>query len=165
MKTSLPPKQEKFCQHYVETGNASQAYRLAYACKNAKDKSIWERASRLLSNSKVHARVEELQEEMRLQSAITKEKILKELSCIAFADIRDFLVLKDGKVEFKNSDKWTDEMAKAVESLKETRDGIELKLNGKSWSIQRICKMLGYDTPTVIDLRNSLVGIDTGIDE
>ena len=32
--TRLTPKQEGFCQNYIETGNASEAYRLNYNAQN-----------------------------------------------------------------------------------------------------------------------------------
>ena len=157
-------KIEKFCEYVVETGNQSEAYRRAFSVKSMTDKSIWEKASALMADTKVRSRVEEIKKRMADKSDITKERILKELSCIAFADIRDFLTITKGCVKFKDSNKWTEDMARAVESVKMTKEGIEIKLNGKSWSITRICAMLGYDTPTVVDLRNSLLKIDTGVD-
>lgn len=57
----LTPKQERFCQAYVETGNASEAYRRAYGSKG-KTETVAPNASRLLGNSKVAARVAELRE-------------------------------------------------------------------------------------------------------
>ena len=41
---------------------------------------------------------------------------------------------------------------------------VKVELYDKIKAIERICKMLGYDEPTVLDLRNALVQIDTGID-
>lgn len=160
----LTIKQENFCNYYIECGNASEAYRRAFSCDKMKAETVNRKAVELMNHGKIKARVRELQDEIREKSAITKERILKELSCIAFADIRDFLSLEGGEVIFKDSGAWTDDMARAVESVKKTKDGIELKLNGKSWSISRICKMLGYDEPTVVDLRNSLLKVDTGLD-
>lgn len=160
----LSIKQELFCNYYLECGNASEAYRRAYSCKGWTDKSVWESASKLLNNPKVTPRIKELQEEMKSQSDISKDKILKELACIAFTDIRDFLTLESGAISFKDSKDWTEEMAHAVEGVKTTKEGIELKLHGKSWSISRICKMLGYDEPTVIDLKKVLLTVDTGTD-
>ena len=161
MKLSV--KQENFCNYYIETGNASEAFRRAYECGNMKDKVIWVKACETLKKEKIQARIEELRKEVKSQSDISKEK-LEELRCIAFADIRDFLEIKDGKVIFKDSEKWTDEMSRAVESVRDTREGIEIKLNGKAWSISRICKILGYDEPTKIDIKNMLLDIDTGTD-
>lgn len=156
----LRPKQEQFCHLYLETGNASEAYRKVYKCKGCSDKTIWEVSSKLLS--KVGPRIQELQEELKKKSDITKDRVLEELRCIAFADIRDFLSIENGMVKFKDSSEWSDKMAHAVESVKVTREGIELKLNGKSWSISRICKMLGYDEPTQVNINQMLLDIDTG---
>ena len=156
----LRPKQEKFCNLYIETSNASEAYRKVYSCKGSSDKTVWEAASKLVS--KLSPRIQELQSELRKKSNITKDRVLEELRCIAFADIRDFLSIRNGMVIFKDSSEWTEEMALAVESVKVTKEGIELKLNGKSWSISRICKMLGYDEPTEVNIKQMLLDIDTG---
>ena len=145
MKLSV--KQEKFCNYYIECGNASEAYRRAYSCSNMKDESINRKAIELLNNGKITARVKELQEELKRKSDITKEEVLNMLKSFMYADIRNFLTIKNGNVIFKDSEDWTDEMAMQVESVKQGKDGIEIKLNGRTWTIQRICKMLGFDSP------------------
>lgn len=66
----LTPKQEKFVQGIIEGKSQADAYRAAYACKNMNDKTIHEAASRLMADSKVSARVQEL------RSQITSEKIM-----------------------------------------------------------------------------------------
>lgn len=145
MKLSV--KQEKFCNYYIECGNASEAYRRAYSCSNMKDESINVKAVELLNNGKITVRVKELQEELKRKSDITKEEVLNMLKNFMYADIRNFLTIKNGNVIFKDSEDWTDEMAMQVESVKQGKDGIEIKLNGRTWTIQRICKMLGFDSP------------------
>lgn len=145
MKLSV--KQEKFCNYYIECGNASEAYRRAYSCSNMKDESINRKAIELLNNGKITARVKELQEELKKRSDITKEEVLNMLKSFMYADIRNFLTIKNGNVIFKDSEDWTDEMAMQVESVKQGKEGIEIKLNGRTWTIQRICKMLGFDSP------------------
>ncbi|APY15824.1 hypothetical protein GJU94_13130 [Brucella sp. 10RB9214] len=51
---SLTPKQEAFARAYVETGNASEAYRRAYNVGDkTKPESVWVKASELLANGKV----------------------------------------------------------------------------------------------------------------
>ena len=55
-------------------------------------------------------------------------------------------------VEFKPFSELTRKQLKAIESVKQGKNGIELKLHSKTWSIERICKMLGFDAPTGIDL-------------
>jgi phage terminase small subunit len=145
MKLSV--KQENFCNYYIECGNASEAYRRAYSCSNMKDESINRKAIELLNNGKITAMVKGLQEELKKKSDITKEEVLNMLKSFMYADIRNFLTIKNGNVIFKDSEDWTDEMAMQVESVKQGKEGIEIKLNGRTWTIQRICKMLGFDSP------------------
>lgn len=150
MKLSV--KQENFCNYYIECGNASEAYRRAYSCSNMKDESINVKAVELLNNGKITVRVKELQEELRKKSDITKEEVLNMLKSFMYADIRNFLTIKNGNVIFKDSEDWTDEMAMQVESVKQGKEGIEIKLNGRAWTIQRICKMLGFDSPQDVNV-------------
>ncbi|MBT0365377.1 terminase small subunit [Morganella morganii subsp. morganii] len=76
---ALTVKQEKFCQAYVETGNASEAYRSAYSAGKMKHETINKRASELLNNGEVAGRVSELQQEHRTKHNITVSDLLREL--------------------------------------------------------------------------------------
>lgn len=75
----LTPKQESFAQKYVELSNASEAYRQSYNAENMADKTIWEAACRLLTDSKVGARVMELQKAIEEKHNITVDDLVKEL--------------------------------------------------------------------------------------
>ena len=145
---SLTPKQEKFLHKYLECGNASDAYRFAYDCSKMKDATVNVKASELLTNGKITVRLSELQGELKEKSDITKEQVLDQLRCIMFADIRDYVDFDGTTISFKDFSLLTDNQAKAIESIKQGRNGIELNLHGKSWSIERICKILGFDAPT-----------------
>ncbi|ESZ06477.1 MULTISPECIES: terminase small subunit [unclassified Mesorhizobium] len=62
----LTAQQEAFAAAYVETGNGSKAYRLSYDVgADTKPETVWSNASRLLADSKVKARVKDLQAEAR----------------------------------------------------------------------------------------------------
>jgi phage terminase small subunit len=56
----MTPKQEAFCLAYVETGNASEAYRRAYDAENTKPDVVNVKASQLLAHGKISVRVAEL---------------------------------------------------------------------------------------------------------
>lgn len=56
----MTPKQEAFCLAYVETGNASEAYRRAYNASRMKPATINVKASQLLAQGKIAVRVAEL---------------------------------------------------------------------------------------------------------
>lgn len=76
---ALTPKQEGFCQKYIETGNASEAYRLNYGASNMSPESINRKAKELLDNGKIAARLEELKKAIIVKHNITVESILAEL--------------------------------------------------------------------------------------
>lgn len=147
MQQKLTLKQNKFVNKYLECGNASEAYRFAYSCTNMKDETVNRSAFELLNNPKITARIRELQARLQLKSNLTKERVLFELECIIDAQITDYLDFTGSRIKFKPFSELTQRQVKAIESIKKGRNGIELKLHGKSWSIERICKMLGYDAP------------------
>jgi phage terminase small subunit len=81
---ALTQKQETFALSYVETGNASEAYRRAYDADEMKPASIHVKACQLLANGKVRLRVNELQAAAAQKAQITLESHLRDL-----ADLRD----------------------------------------------------------------------------
>lgn len=77
---SLTLNQEAFCQAYIENkGNASEAYRTAYATGKMKPESIHVNASKLLADAKVALRISELQQEHRNKHDVTVSGLLEEL--------------------------------------------------------------------------------------
>ena len=164
----LSVKQENFCNYYLECGNASEAYRRAYSCSNMKDESINRKAVELLNNGNIATRVRELQEEQKNKSDITKEKILDELSSIAFSSIADMHNSWIERVEF---DKLTSKLKSAIKSISTkilkknigTSDDpeivdveyVKIELHDKLKAIERICKMLGWDAPEKMDVTSN----------
>ena len=146
----LTIKQEKFCNRYIESGNASDAYRYAYDCEKMKEETINRKAIEVINNGKVKARLTQLKDELKKKSDITKERIIEEVVAVLNAKITDYLDFDGHTLKFKSFAELTENQIKAIESIKEGKFGIELKLHGKEWSIDRICKMLGYDSPTKI---------------
>lgn len=71
----MTPKQEAFARAYVETGNASEAYRRAYNAEKMKDEAIKVEASRLLDNPNVALTVEALKAKHQKRHDITVDKL------------------------------------------------------------------------------------------
>ena len=68
----LTDKQEAFALAYVETGNATEAYRRAYnVADNCRDSWIYVEAAQLLDHPKINPRIVELQAQAKLLSAYT----------------------------------------------------------------------------------------------
>ncbi|MGP9590759.1 terminase small subunit [Halomonas sp. AOP42-B2-16] len=89
------PKQEAFAQHYVLTGNASEAYRKAYSTKTKSSQTVNVNAATLLKNTNVAPRVNELQhkasEAADKSFGIDAEWMLGRLKSIDELDIADLL--------------------------------------------------------------------------
>lgn len=95
MKKTLTEKQEAFCQAYMRTQDADQAYRRAYnVSAKTKAKSVRYFAESKLDNPKIVARLAELREEQSplmltaddkpLEDAATGSTPLWELICRPF---------------------------------------------------------------------------------
>ena len=76
---SLKPKQEAFAQAYVESGNASEAYRRSYNAEKMTNETINVAACKLLANYKVAIRVKQLQEKAAKRHDITVDDLIREL--------------------------------------------------------------------------------------
>ena len=77
---NLTPKQEAFALAYVETGNQSEAYRMAYDVgENTKPETVWKRASELMADGAVAGRVSELKAPAAERLMVTVESLTREL--------------------------------------------------------------------------------------
>jgi phage terminase small subunit len=76
---ALTIKQERFCMVYVETGNASEAYRQAYNAENMSNEAIWVEGSRLMDNPIVSLRIEELKKGHVKRHELTIDDLVKQL--------------------------------------------------------------------------------------
>ncbi len=76
---SLTPKQEKFCQLYIELGNASEAYRQSYDADSMNENTVNTKASELLKNGKITVRLKQLNEDHAKRHNITVDTLLLEL--------------------------------------------------------------------------------------
>lgn len=148
---ALTIKQEKFCNYYLECGNASEAYRRAYSCKGKSNNVIWVESSKLLNSPKVALRIKELQAQMRNRSDITKDEAVGILADIARANIVDALEIKSNEafttILIKDISQLPLSMQRSILSIKSTDKGYELKLYNKIDAIDKISKLLGWDAP------------------
>ena len=85
MGDKLTPKQEEFARVYVETSNASEAYRQAYDVgEKTKPETVWRKACDVLANGKVGAKVAELQSLAQERTLVTVASITAELEAARF---------------------------------------------------------------------------------
>jgi hypothetical protein len=148
----LTKKQDDFCHAYIDTGNATESYRMAYNASGMKEATINVKACVLMKQDKVKVRIEELYDKLRSVEDIRKERLLYELDAILNAKITDYLDFDGTKITWKGFDKLTDKQIRAIERIKISKDKeVEFWMHGKNWSLDRICKILGYEAPKKID--------------
>ena len=76
---ALTPRQEKFAQEYVLTGNAAEAYRVAYPKSlKWKDSAVYSQSSILAAHSEVAIRVKDLRDQSAKRNEITIDSIMAE---------------------------------------------------------------------------------------
>jgi phage terminase small subunit len=84
-------KQELFCQAYITSGNASEAYRKAYDAEAMKPESVNRVAHELLKNLKIASRLEELREDILARHQVTIDRVIGEYAKLAFTNMQDFM--------------------------------------------------------------------------
>lgn len=64
---------------YVETGNASEAYRQAYNCENMKEATINRNAKMMIDDNKISTRIKELKSGHVKRHELTIDDLVKQL--------------------------------------------------------------------------------------
>ena len=82
----LTAQQEKFAQALADGMTQADAYRTAYNASKMQDSTIYEKASRMLKEGKISARVASLKEALATKALWTREKSVRGLANIADGD-------------------------------------------------------------------------------
>jgi len=150
-KRNLKPiteRQVTFCHRYIELLNATKAYREAgYNCSTGD--SVTAAASRLLKKPVVKAYIKKLQRERIERLQIRSDRVLANLSAMAFADMRG-MVDENGRL--RRLEDLPDDLAASVQSFKVTQrkgedglyeDVLEYKFIDKKGVNETLLKHLG----------------------
>jgi len=149
-------RHEIFCQEYLIDLNATQAYiRAGYKAKDAASMS-----SRLMTNDKVRARVDELLAARSARTGITQDRVLRELARIGFLDptrlanMENATIANDAteddraaiaSVKVKSGNDYTEREIKFADKLK------ALELLGKHLGMFTDNVSVSVDLPKIID--------------
>ena len=168
---SLTPKQEAFCLAYLQTGNASEAYRRSYSAENMKPETVSRNAKALLDNSKIATRLAELNAAAVSAAVMTRQEALERLSTFARTDLADLVEFgsyeigeQDGQPVIQASWHIRDSILQdpkklaAISELSATKDGIKIKTHSPLHAIQQLAKMQGWESAT----KHELTGKDGG---
>lgn len=75
----LTAKQENFCLAYIETNNASEAYRAAYNTSKMKPDTITNNAYKLTQDNDIATRLKQLREPIMERHKVTVDSLIAEL--------------------------------------------------------------------------------------
>ena len=129
----MTDKQELFCNLYIELGNGAEAYRQAYNVKpTTKAETCQNNAYKLLQDTDIITRVQELRNETKIQHGVDRSFIVKGLlEIISDADYT-FNLGKDNKL--------TKEDGKAFYRIMQ-----QTKNTDKLRALEQLAKMLGLN--------------------
>lgn len=149
---ALTDKQEQFCLEYLTDLNATQAAIRAGYSENTAN----EQGSRMLAKVNVQRRIAELQAERAERLQIQQDDILRELASIAFASPAHYMdvVQIDGtsRILVKPTAEWTEQQKAAVTSIKNTPNGVEIRLSDKVKALELLGKHLGMFNRKELDV-------------
>ena len=133
--SKLTPKQEKFCNLYIELGNASEAYRQSYEVRETtKAETCQNNAYKLLQDNEIITRLEELKKQTAQEHGIDRAFIINGLlEIISDADYT-FKLGKDNELSKNDS--------KAFYRLMN-----QTKNTDKLRALETLTKMLGLNEP------------------
>ncbi len=154
----LTEKQEKFCQFYLDTdGNASEAYRMAYDASNMKPETIWSNASRLLADSKVEARINELRALRASATVAERKKVESVLMDIITADPNDLYIVdpKTGKIKMRSPNQLPKRTRNALKKIKNNKGLVEYELHGKVEAARLLGSWNGWSAPKEVNVKNT----------
>ena len=152
-------RHEKFCHCYINHYNGARAAREAgFAEASSRVEGV-----RLLSNASIQARKNYLDRMAVEALGVTKERIQKELTAIAFANPDDVIewgdtvmieVEVDGNTErvpyhgikIKNSEDLPQEIRAAIKKVKQGKDGLEIELHDKHAALKTLAAQAGMVT-------------------
>lgn len=153
----LTDKQERFCEEYVIDNNATQAaIRSGYSEKTAKDIG-----SQNLAKLNIQEYIAELKAGISKRCEVDADDIVLQLDEYRRSNIADYVELtteattvvsSEGVtstpeiqvLKFKDFKDLTDEQKRCIESIKQGKNGIELKLHGTEWSIEKLNRHIGF---------------------
>lgn len=160
MAKGLTIKQEKFCNKYLECGNASEAYRFAYDCSNMSDNVIYNKASEMLDKGEIRVRIDYLKSHLAEAAGISALQIIREHQKIAFSDATR---IRNGWMDLKDFEALSEDEKACIKSIETKRtkrvtpmgediidEQVKIICYDKQKALDSIVNMLGYNAPAKV---------------
>lgn len=126
----LSEKRQLFCLYFAKYRNKVKAYQKAFGCSY---ETACGHASELWKNVEIQKEINRIMEEVRNEIKIDIKDLLQQQIDIARADINDYVDISTGHVRVQNNFDGT-----IVKEIKDTKEGISIKLYDKQKAIEFI---------------------------
>lgn len=154
-KSTLTPKQERFCQLFVELGNAAAAYREAFDTHTTNESIIYAKASHLRKRGKVGARVAEILKERSDASKPDRKAVEAMLMAIVMSDPIDLYRWSEEKGDWiaRHVCELPRSLRIAIKRIKRDRKGaVTVEFVGKVEAAKLLASMNGWMQPAEVIL-------------
>ncbi len=122
----LTAKQEKFVQGIIQGKTQADAYRDAYNCTNYTDNSVYVNSSKLMNDTKILQRINELREQIASSSIMTAQERLQWLTDL----VQDSVTNTDAKLRaMEIMNKMTGEYVTKIEADVKNEVNISIELS------------------------------------
>lgn len=147
---TLTAKQARFVEEYLVDLNGTQAaIRVGYSPKTAAAT-----ASRLLRNVKMRAYIAELMAPAVKAAELSAERVLKEMTRLAFYDMTALLDVDDGKITLRDPTSLPEDLRRAIVGIKPVQIGeglqYECKFADKQKALDSLARHLQMFKDTVV---------------
>ena len=155
-KKGLTEKQENFCRYYLDTGNMSEAYRMAYDTSKMKPESVNRLAFAMMENVKITSRVEELRAERLEETRVSREKVESVLMDIVMSDPNDLYTVdpKTGRIKMKSPNQLPKRARNAMKKIQNKRGEVTYEFNGKTEAARLLASMNGWEAERKVSITN-----------
>ena len=154
-KTDLTIRQKEFVAEYVKDFNGVRAAMRAGYSENGAGVN----ACRLLKMDKVIRLIEQHEKDLTTRFINTKERVLKEMSLIAFSDLQDYLT-PDGRLAIRNLNELPPQITRAIKKVKFNKTfKVVGKKNEKQEIIDEHCEFELYDKKSALEAMGKELGM------
>lgn len=131
------PRRERYCQNRIKGMNIIDSFVAAGYARNTGN------AGRCERRPEVQARIAELAQAHAGLALVTAERVLEELSRLAYYDLTQILDVRDKKVAMKDPTTLPEDLRRAIVAIKPVQIGEELQYECKFADKQKALDALG----------------------
>jgi phage terminase small subunit len=156
---TLSARELAFLIEYFKDFNGTKAaIRSGYA-----ESSAAVSACLILQRPRVIEAFEKFEKHLATRFVNSKERVMKELSLLAYSDIKDYILVVDGKTYIKSLDALPPQISRAIKKLKGTRTVKRLKSKEKDTTLSEeeteLMEVELYDKKLALELIGKEMGL------